>query len=353
MKISLLCCTLGLSASLHAIEGKWWNRPLIKDKGVVEEQTCSCELEECCCIEGTFTVGGEWIYLSPRTPDREFARVLQQSENITQGERKCFSWDFTSGGEVFAGYQQRSCEGCYAWDIRGSYTAYKNSDKSCVHTTGSEFIFPLVGFVPDSDTNHFAAAVASNCIDYQSATAEFGWTIFCDCPFTLRMFAGMEYANIKEKFSVNYQGSECELLNQVVMRPKMDGVGPRIGINGYWDVYCGFGVVAKFSTALLVSNLTGQMCQENRAERWKERYCCGTDLIPDLQAKLGLTWRTRCFDCFTVAVEGGYQAAYYFGPLQRLKVTNVGGMEEPIPLTMIRSENFGLDGYFINASISF
>jgi hypothetical protein len=355
MKKTLLCSTLALTASLHAIEGKWWSKPLIRDKepSEIEHTSCCCQPEEDCCAAVTFTAGGEWIYLSPRTPDTEYARVLQQSNNLIQGERECFKWDFSSGWEVFASIQQRSCDECYAWDIRGSYTAYKNSNKSCTHISGTEFIFPLVGFLPDSDTNRFDQAVACNCIDYQNAVGEFGWTVFCDCPFTFRLFAGAEYANIQENLRISYQTAASGLARQVELRPKMNGVGPRIGFNGYWDAYCGFGVVAKFSTALLISTLKGKLNQEEGEIVWKEKYCTRTDLIPDIQAKLGLTWRTRCFDCFTFAIEGGYQAAYYFGPLQRLKVTNVGGMVEPIPVTMIQSENFGLDGYFINASISF
>jgi len=347
MKRSLLFCTLSIATSLNAIEGKWWNRPLLNNKQVQEEPTCCCECEDDCSSECIFTAGGEWIYLSPREPDLEYARIIDDAG----GRRKCFQWDFSSGWEIFASFQQKSCDGCSAWDLRGSYTAFKHSKSNCVHVSGSQFIFPLIGFVPNSGTHRFSDTEAKNCIDYQNAAGEFGWSIFSGCPFTFRMFAGVEYASIDEKFEVKYSGLNS--VTAVEMQPKMNGVGPRLGFNGYWDAYCGFGIVGKFSTALLVSTLKGNFCQDGDEFAWREKLCSSTELIPNLQAKLGLTWRTRCFDCFTVAIEGGYQAVYYFRPLQRLKVTNVGATNEPIPITSTRSEDFGLDGYFINGSISF
>lgn len=200
-------------------------------------------------------------------------------------------------------------------------------------------------------------------MEYEDIAGEFGWSLFCNCPFTFRMFAGVEYARIKEQFHVDYTmpagDPDLEDFNCIIMRPKMHGIGPRIGFNGLWDLWCGFGIIGKFSTALLVSKLQGNLFQEIISPEleidfnWSEKYCNVNALIPSLFAKLGLRWATECFDCLTFAIEGGYQAVHYFSALQKLKMIPFGENASGFSPSFMQTDNFGLDGYFLNASLSF
>lgn len=152
MKLATLVLLFTSTTALSAAE-EGWNNLFVKKKEPQEiccyEEECCCEEYSCdcsCCCLGTFTVGGEWLYLSPRETDTEYARLFCIEETgvpiVEQGTRKCLNWKFHSGYEIFASYQGACCDPCYLWDIRGSFTSYKQSEKILYKCLSTSIYFP-------------------------------------------------------------------------------------------------------------------------------------------------------------------------------------------------------------------
>lgn len=358
------------------------------------ESEPSCDCEECYCSDyckeyiqhcgfddcATFSAWGEWIYMRPLNTNLEYARVIdtilqEASPNFVNAKEQCIKTKFSSGYQIFASYIAPRCDCCYTWDLRASYMAINNSKSTSTRAKDSLFIIPVGTFIPGNNLRRVLFASAKVKYKYQAVDAEFGWRMQCECPFSLRAFAGIRWANLKEKYSAFYTDPADITNSNLVFETsykraaKFDGVGPRIGFNANWIVGSGFGLFGDFGAQLLIAKKRGDLTQlslDPLADQdlplnltWTEKFCKKTAIIPNFDIKLGATLKYTCFNCVALSMQGGYRALYFINALENVQITgnntdaDIGVERLRQSTTLATDEDFGLIGWFVNAGIEF
>ncbi|NGX40093.1 MAG: hypothetical protein KR126chlam1_01433 [Chlamydiae bacterium] len=347
-----------------------------------QDLTCCCynsrntnwEQDECTCW-GTFGIGANWLSLTPRVTEREYARVISDAGSdrtvaFVDANRKCVGTNRSSGYEVYLYYQSPLIDCCYAWDARVSFTELDSTKNSSTTVEDPLFLTQLIGFIPDNNNNQFLHASIKMQNDYDAVSAEFGWNLFSECCFNVRLLTGLHYAKVSQKIDSHYndaaEGQEEDSRVVLHERARFRGIGPRFGMNTYWDLFCGFGFFADFSTNLLIAEKKGSFFQQNfdpggmlmgLDTQWKEDFCTTTEVVPNLDIRIGLSYRFSW--CLNFLIEGGYRATHYYNGLQSLKIAGndlgqtLSGERLVNSTTWTTNESFGLEGWFLGGAISF
>lgn len=370
MKTKILFSSLLLSRILVADCTCYGNRPSCEE--------CSTQRPSSCCL-GTFGAGGSWLFMRPFTSEIEYGRIVEEAEEsnpvVFEISDKCISTKYASGFEVYAFYQSLPLCSYFSWDLQGSFVSHDFSKKESKSVVFPKFIIPLVGFIPNESANQFFLASTKIRLDFMHANGELGLTAFSENPFSIRLFGGVQYANLKQKIEVSYQDpTETSTLNSqlpttfVSQLAKFNGIGPRFGFNGVWDIYCGLNFFGDFAVNLLFAEKKGRFFQEtdvatliSPAEsnfQAQEEFCHSQQFIPNLDIRLGLGFQFNLFRRLSIGIEGGYRALHYFDALQLYQITSSSFSSSDTPNFLqskmsIQSEDYSLAGWFVGGNLQF
>jgi len=366
-----------------------WTLPLVFSAVLLysnyEEFYAEEDCTPCCSIctcSATFGGGGSWLYLRPLITPVNYARKVEITsyENLTglllDGKDLCFRTEQDSGFELFAFYQSPlSCEDL-KWDLTGRFLSHRMKKRHHSKASDPRFLQPTIGFIPQAAVNQFTLASSFVETDFKCLNGEFGGAIDSNQSYFLRIFAGVQYANLKTNHSVDFTQSFPPVVEfsanetQVVELSRFEGVGPRIGFEGRIPIFCGISFMGDFGFNLLFSKKSGSLQEEafigstdspipQSDLRLKQSFCSSRFFTPGIDGKVGIALPVNFWDCFFLNMELGYRGLYYWDAVTHLEiVSNRIFAEGEAALysdssTFERSLNFGLTGWFVGGSLQF
>lgn len=276
---------------------------------------------------GNLNFGVTGIYFEPNYARNHLAIIDASYENEKQ-DRSLVDVDFdhSYGYGLQVGYQF-----CHTGnDIQLSYfQTNADADKSVSEPNGG-LLFPLAT-TPDY-LEYAADAHGDISLKHYHVDLAFGQSLFVGRSLMLRLFAGLSYANLDQKFNAravrrDEEDQDKQVDNFGLFKSDFSGWGPKFGINGNYCLGHGFGVVGSIASAVyigeasLVSDIRqfdifrGQPDLDDTISAKYE----ANHFVPALDIKLGLDY-TLPFGCNrSVTIEAGYWANHYFDALPNLQ----------------------------------
>jgi hypothetical protein len=146
------------------------------------------------------------------------------------------------------------------------------------------------------------------------------------------------------------------------------GIGPRFGADASYTMSNGFGFLGEAAVSALIGSLNTktnflssaqqllvQFGQTSNAQRIADQSV--TQVVPGLDAKLGLSYKRAYNNKAAFTISAGYQAAVYINainqylPQSLVQPTTVGGI---YVATMSHTQsNYSVQGPFLKAAIEF
>lgn len=267
-----------------------------------------------CCEEssGHFFVEGDLLYWKAHVSGLELGfgtstidqTTVSQTQTTISNEYDAdphFKWN--AGYRIAAGYQFD----CSEWELGAVWTYF--------HDHGSKSINE------DADTvNTTRCGVKLDQLDIL-----FAYNTSLNSCFKFKPFVGIRAARIKENLN-------ALLVTDITISPStfatrtvtLDddqtyrGIGPILGIQGIWDVGCGFGIYGNAAASLMYGKynvhfndtdifsapLSDQIFSRN------VRHLRGVDCNIDLA--LGITWNTCVCDSYQLSLKLGFEHHQFF-----------------------------------------
>ncbi|HSX26106.1 MAG TPA: Lpg1974 family pore-forming outer membrane protein [Chlamydiales bacterium] len=213
-------------------------------------------------------------------------------------------------------------------DLLVDWTWYRNhssSDRShsSLAALSNEGFYPLYPVEDSASNGNFRNVSADYTLNLNVIDFEMGRGLFISKYLGIRPLLGVRGAYLKQKFHDHFS-SALDATSTGIDELKFDahnrfwGVGPRAGLNGEWEMGCGFSIIGKTSASLLygkthVKAETDESTTTSSAFVLQNSY---TDhfwqLAPTLQLLFGFQYAT-CFWCDTYfAVSASWEANYWW-----------------------------------------
>lgn len=345
-------------------------------EGLYEEEDCipCCELCECTPV---FGAKGGWVYLRPLTSEIPYARrdqvadFVNQSGQIIDSRLFCFDTAYSQGFELFAFLRNTGCEDS-GWDLEASFLSHYMKNKEWISFDPPQVLIPQMGLILEVPVNTFSSAATSIKTDLNVLNGEFGGVIDRKGSYFLRFFAGVQYAEIKQKLKVEYSGVvesgfSTSTGTSVTEFSHFSGIGPRIGVEGSLPLLCNLSLFGDFALNLLFSKKEGRFDQKTVIDstdlqdqlRLCQKFCNARILAPSGEARLGLALTFDVCGLFSIGLQGGYRALHYWDALFHMDIVSnrlFGIFDRAVfeqSATLERSLNFGLSGWFFDGSLTF
>ncbi|STX44846.1 major outer membrane protein [Legionella donaldsonii] len=216
----------------------------------------------------------------------------------------------TSGDTI--NFNKRNNDWNWAFRLEGSYHFGTGADINVnwVHFD-HEFTTPGISYVSLISGNTLNFAYDKIALHWNSVNAEFGqhanFGLFKD----IRFHAGVQYAYLKRG---NFAPLSIFNPNTGVTTPtynrfdqKFSGAGPRLGMDLTYNFTNAFAVYGKFAGALII----GDSETNDTSGVPPVSYASTLEVIPELEAKLGLTY-THNLSRGTLIADAGYMVVNYF-----------------------------------------
>ena len=212
------------------------------------------------------TAMGDW--LKPSTDYLEFASVDSATTTSTSGSSNfVFSgngnavepnYDFGYGFEIGMQIPGTTDDVTVNWQQLDTH----NTNNASIPGRNSVIVLP--------DLNDASAASGRATLDYDAVNLEFGHTAFDGCPWTVRPFAGLQYARIKGDSDTTGTGqttsgviSTTNVVDFVDEDGEFHGIGSRVGVDGKYNLGYGFGIVGEAAAELLVGTSNATLNSSN------------------------------------------------------------------------------------------
>ncbi|MDE3048068.1 MAG: hypothetical protein KGI83_06955 [Verrucomicrobiota bacterium] len=231
-----------------------------------------------------------------------------------------------------------------AWDIRASWTIYRDECTSLKKRFQQVLVPPGIGVMPlwqypflqisgDNTGNpiRYSNAFGNWKMHLDSIDLELGRSFFPEQSIPMRLLMGAKLTFMRQKYVAEYDGGTTILAtlpqggapslfqyvsSQFQLRSHQWGIGPRLGIESRWNMLWGFNLIGNGACSVLCSFFdlhskfediiqpTGQ-CTMSRSEKFHE-------LTPILEAMLGLDWGTCFCNGLYFGAQIGYEWQYWW-----------------------------------------
>lgn len=328
-----------------------------------------------------FTAMGDW--LRPNTNNLEFASVdsgttasANNSSNTVftaNGESVDPNYDFGYGFELGMQIPGSTDDVTVNWQQLDK----DSSDTASVPGVNSTIVLP--------DLNDVSNAKGTADFDYDAVNAEFGHTIYAG-PWAVRPFAGLQYARIKSDLDTFGTGQSSSIVTNTNVADSVDedsdfhGIGPRVGVDGKYNLGYGFGVVGEAAAELLVgtadTTLDSVNVQSTSARGGSSNTFTDTTgvsvapdqehtVVPGLEMKAGLSYDQVINPSLCLGIEAGYYVADYVHAIPRANApviaSNSSGSlatpSQPQFSSTVFSRNsnsdYNMEGPYVSVSLNF
>jgi len=246
----------------------------------------------------------DFLLLRPHRRPHDFAISDPLADRTIGGSLQNFNWETVGAYRIGLGWKLN-----HGWEMKGVYTYMHSNDHAAIaQPTGGELFATLSA--PLTFDSASAARGSSN-IDMDLIDAEFAkrWVA---CPnLWVRVAGGVRIATIEQKVSVFYDFTDAGLGgSNVGQRIQFDGIGPRVGGEGFWRFWECLGFWAKAYSSLMTGDFvtqTNQFINDGRTVV-VDVHDKFTKVVPNLELGVGMGWQS---DHMSFRV--GYEGQQFFG----------------------------------------
>lgn len=283
--------------------------------------------------KGGFNIGVDALYLRANTDNLAYGVLRIYPDNQStyfDGYNEVIDTTYHSGFRAKIGYEFPGSR----YDLNLTYSYFNNSDSDSVNAPrpvrefgSSVIVSPLT----DSDlwNKEFAGANSKAAFNLNVFDLDAGQHTMGNA-YDLRLFAGLRYSRIDRDIYTSTTpiniGDQLSATQQ--FNSDFKGIGPRIGAQGHYGLFRGWGLDADINMALLVGQLSSRyqgdvLETDGRSNKWTayESKNCG---IPVFEAKLGVDY-THLLSSkrnASVVFEAGYQGTSYIDAINTPTLNN-------------------------------
>lgn len=260
-------------------------------------------------------------------------------------------------------------------DISLNWTHLNTSSSTSVSAPNIQyFLGPDYEIGPDGLTIRDAYGKAR--FKYDVINLDAGQYINVGTHVQMRFFGGLSNTYLREKVTAIYSGNTFgdfagPFSTEQIVSANFTGIGPRVGIQtSYLTDFYGIGVTGEAAVSALIGytqakteyfsssvELEDDFDQDVNYQFIQDKRV--TQVIPAIDAKLGLFYNYAMSNCMQLKLEGGYQAAVYVNAInQYLPGSLVSG--EPLQsggifvATMSHTQsNYSVQGPYLTAALQF
>lgn len=249
------------------------------------------------CEQRAWAFGAEALYLKPSYSGDAYLTSFTNEFGVTRWNH--FNPDWGWGFKLEGAYHFNTGN-----DITLNWYHYSKTTDQTVFVTANDALFELNSeFKPRWD----------------AVNAEFGQYTDFGALKNIRFHGGVQYARISHHYYLDVPSqTQDETLRNV-----FNGFGPRIGMDLGYDWNNGFGVYANGAGALLVGDSTFDTSTLGFIANTGRSSASNTIVVPELEAKLGLTY-TRQFTEADLTLNAGWMWLNYFNVVDALSAQGTG-----------------------------
>lgn len=300
--------------------------------------------------------------------------------SILRNKFYSFDPDWNWGVRIGIGYDYPSSE-CCNYGVALDYTYFDSRDNQRVNGIfDTEIDLPiepaLYPYISNQSPDELAFTNVDANLKERYHTLDllaYRNTLACNC-INLQFFTGARYFKLTEEFNENFY-VDAQFLDSTPFlgdrasfrfKNNFDGVGPRVGVNGFYPLACNFGINVQFAANLIYG------CSQSQYHASQEDFNLGlvteraevnsvsnskAHFIPGLSGKVGLSYRlafNNC-SCSSMSVELGYRGDKYFNAAETAAVSRVTSDRPSDGYTPISASDgpyadFDLTGPYLNIS---
>lgn len=304
---------------------------------------------------GGWTAMAEVMFMRPSTSELDYA-ILDADDAKIVGPAEVLRVDtnYEPGFRIGVGYDLAGT----GVDTKLVYTWLHTSfSDSVVEPSGFELFDTRTNRASGDDNDRHRAdeARAKFEFDYDVVDLEVGQTFQAGgSAVEIRLFGGLRYASIDQVLEAVYTGGDFSQgssdFTAVTSSLDLNGIGPRIGVGGSWDLGSGFSLFGHTAGTLLVADFEGFLDQRRNNQIIELNEDFEIRVVPVAELSLGVGWVNQ-LSWALLTLRGGYEVENWFNIVDHMR----------LPLAVWSNPNFdtsnttdlSLDGFFFNANLEF
>jgi hypothetical protein len=313
-------------------------------------------------------LNASWLILRPSSGNLDYAILTTPLSNPSPTP----SWQiqsikpgYKSGFNLGAGYVFPNC-----WsDMQLNWSHLNSNHSRSTFAENTQFVAPFFQVGPDSGTLKEARGKAH--FHYDIVNLDFGAFMSVCGDLQLRFFGGLSGAELKLKLHSTFRDSSPNFFFSSRNYSKFTGLGPRLGISAAYDIVDCFCIVGQMAGSMLVGNQrlnTSYIANSSilnslgvNPNRQGINSKTAHQVVPALDAKLGLNYSFLLANNSLFTVEAGYQAATFLNAIASYNPQSLF-VVPPTPLqtgtfavaTMEKKQShFSVDGPYLNFKLGF
>lgn len=354
-KIALIFLGLGLSlGSTYAAHGDATPLPLSNDLNVTAPNQ-----------SGVWSFGLMAVLLQPVNKGYKYATEIRTTPDVdTPGSETDTPYMLNEG---YSGWFGADITYAFPGNGRDVMLAYEGLHGSSTDSTSDNYnaevssAYPRDFLINNLTREEISDIKAKTDTSYDAGDLVFGQKINAGYRIQLHPFMGLRYARIDVQDSFNSTLASFPSLGalggseQGKLESSFNGIGPRLGSDANIALGQGFAIHGRLGVSVLIGtqkynidyvdtflyaednpNSPPTVTEVQSQDRTPE-----THVIPEMDARLGLSYTHNCSAMMTLGIEAGWQVTDYFQALANPS----DGLDEGTP-TPVRTTNmdFGLQG---------
>jgi hypothetical protein len=288
------------------------------------------------------------VFIQPRLSDlMDYAIVDPAAPNTlaTSGDLKQVDLENATAIRFGAAFRPSGS----AWDFGATFTQFDTEGSSKAEAPTNGFLFSTQSHPFQNDQADTATAKAN--LDYSSTNVEIGHTFQIGRQLGVRVFGGVQAAAIDRNMTtkldgVDYTNGKIKLTNE------FNGVGPRLGIEGKLLLGSGFSLFGRGAGSLMVGESSARFKETDNdgADTVANiGYNQGGQLVPVLEAALGLDWEAALGKSAKINLSAGYEVQQLFNVTDNIRFSDAAS-----PGVFTREKgDLNLHGFFVKGGLSF
>ena len=262
-----------------------------------------------------FTVSAALLYLQPNSGSLEYgALVTPLPLPSPDWAGQSINPNFSPAFRIGLAYALSDCN-----NVQLNWTHLNATDSSSFTAKPDQMVGPYYEIGPDA--NAYKIANGSVHFGYDAVNLDAGHLWCAGCPFQLRVFGGLQVAQIHQNLSASFRSYDGAYANGYTNNSMFTGVGPRLGMTAAYNLGH-FQFLGEAAGSALIGS--GQSRMDYSATSPAQAGVGitppnlqsltspnATQVIPCIDTRLGVAYITPITRFGIFRAEAGYQAAVY------------------------------------------
>ncbi|MBL1175070.1 Lpg1974 family pore-forming outer membrane protein [Pantanalinema sp. GBBB05] len=235
-----------------------------------------------------------------------------------------------------------------AWDFGATFTQFETEGSSQAEAPTNGFLFSTQSHPFQNDQAETATAKAN--LDYSSTNVEIGHTFQIGRQLGVRVFGGVQAAAVDRTMTTELDGVDYTN-GKIKLKNEFSGVGPRLGIEGKLLLGAGFSLFGRGAGSLMVGELSSSFNETDNdgADTVANiDYDRGGQLVPVLEAALGVDWEAALGKSAKLNISAGYEVQQMFNVTENIRFSDAAS-----PGVFTREKgDLNLHGFFVKGGLS-